>query len=69
MVIFTEKIIAIKSHLDENGARGEAFESYSLINSQETLAVDIEVYDGGDTEVMLTLYRPLSDIREYWPAS
>jgi len=54
---------------DENGARGEAFESYSLINSQETLAVDIEVYDGGDTEVMLTLYRPLTDIREYWPAS
>jgi hypothetical protein len=54
---------------DENGTRGEAFESYALINNQDTHALDIEVYEGGDTEVMLTLYRPLTDIREYWPAS
>jgi hypothetical protein len=31
--------------------------------------VDIEVYEGGETEVMLTLYRPVTDIRQYWPAS
>lgn len=54
---------------DDNGQRGEAFESYSLVNAHETHALDIEVYESGDTEVMLTLYRPLSDIRDYWPAS
>jgi hypothetical protein len=54
---------------DEHGDRGESFESYSLVNNQDSHAIDIEVYEGGDTEVMLTLYRPLSDIREYWPAS
>ncbi|MCL1141126.1 hypothetical protein [Shewanella gaetbuli] len=54
---------------DENGQRGEAFESYSLVNNDDTHALDIEVYEGGDTEVMLTLYRPLTDIRDYWPAS
>lgn len=46
---------------------GEPFESYELLDSQESHAIEIEVYEGGDTDVMLTLYRPLSDIREYWP--
>lgn len=54
---------------DDNGARGDAFESYSLVNAEDTHAVDIEVYEGGETEVVLTLYRPLTDIREFWPAS
>ncbi|MBR9727734.1 hypothetical protein ACFOD0_05385 [Shewanella intestini] len=53
----------------ENAQHGDQFESYSLINSDETHAIDVEVYEGGETEVMLTLYRPLSDIREYWPGS
>ncbi len=47
--------------------KGEAFEAYQLIDNDEDRAIDIEVYEGGDTEVMLTLYRPLSDIRDYWP--
>ncbi|MFQ6370717.1 hypothetical protein [Shewanella sp. YIC-542] len=46
---------------------GEAFEAYSLMNGEEDKAVDIEVYQDGDTDVLLTLYRPLSDIRDYWP--
>lgn len=54
---------------DRDGATGDAFESYSLENTQQTHAIDIEVYDGGETDVMLTLYRPLTDIRQYWPAS
>lgn len=53
---------------DEEGERGEAFESYQLLSNDETRAIDIEVYEGGVTDVMLTLYRPLSDIRDYWPA-
>ncbi|GIU37038.1 hypothetical protein TUM3794_07120 [Shewanella colwelliana] len=52
---------------DAEGATGDAFESYLLLDDKERYALDIEVYEGGETDVMLTLYRPLSDIREYWP--
>ncbi|MCL1065904.1 hypothetical protein L2735_03665 [Shewanella olleyana] len=54
---------------DNSQHRGLAFESYSLVNNEDSHAVDIEVYEGGDTDVMLTLYRPVTDIREFWPAS
>lgn len=54
---------------DEHGKRGEAFESYSLEDNSESHGVDICVYESGDTEVTLTLYRPLTDIRQYWPGS
>ncbi|MCE9686996.1 hypothetical protein LZP73_12415 [Shewanella sp. AS16] len=54
---------------DADGATGEPFEAYALLDEQETRAIEVEVYQGGDTDVMLTLYRPLSDIREYWPAA
>ncbi|QDE32499.1 hypothetical protein [Shewanella polaris] len=54
---------------NDDDAHGEGFEGYSLVNADDSHAVDIEVYESGDTEVMLTLYRPLTDIREYWPAS
>ncbi|MBW8183165.1 DUF4178 domain-containing protein [Shewanella nanhaiensis] len=52
---------------DDNGARGDAFESYFLLDDEEKFAIDVEVYEGGETDVMLTLYRSLSDIRDYWP--
>jgi len=52
---------------DEDGATGDEFESYHLLDDEEKYAVDIEVYGDGDTDVMLTLYRPPSDIRDYWP--
>ncbi|MFT5789160.1 MAG: hypothetical protein ACI8SJ_001275 [Shewanella sp.] len=54
---------------DADGATGDPFESYQLLDDDEDKAVDIEVYDGGETDVMLTLYRPLSDIRDYWPGA
>ncbi|QDF74199.1 MULTISPECIES: DUF4178 domain-containing protein [Shewanella] len=53
---------------DEGHTSGEPFESYLLLDEDETRAVEVEVYEGGDTDVSLTLYRPLSDIRQYWPA-
>lgn len=52
---------------DADGATGEPFECYQLLDEDESRAVDVEVYEGGDTDVVLTIYRPLSDIREYWP--
>lgn len=54
---------------DADGATGEPFESYQLLDDDEDKAVDVEVYESGETDVMLTLYRPLSDIREYWPGA
>ena len=52
---------------DEAENQGEPFESYQLIDDTENYAVEVEVYEGGDTEVSLILYRPVTDIREYWP--
>jgi hypothetical protein len=48
---------------------GEQFELYSLFNEDQSKGVDVEVWQDGDTEVCLTLYRPLSDIIDMYPAS
>ena len=47
---------------------GEPFQYHSLVNQDQSKAVEIEVYEGGETEVSLTLYRPIEDIKELWPA-
>ncbi|MBL4607942.1 MAG: hypothetical protein JKY01_08965 [Pseudomonadales bacterium] len=47
---------------------GEPFDCYCLSNEDDTHALEIEVWGSGDTDVLLTLYRPLSDIRELWPS-
>lgn len=52
---------------DEDTNSGEPFELYQLLDDEERYGIEVEVYEGGETDVMLTLYRPLSDIREYWP--
>lgn len=48
---------------------GEQFELYSLYNEDQSKGIDIEVWQDGDTEVCLTLFRPLSDIIDMYPAS
>ena len=48
---------------------GEQFELYSLYNEEQSKGVDVEVWQDGDTEVCLTLFRPLSDIIDMYPAS
>ena len=47
---------------------GEPFDYYSLYNDEGTHALEVEVWGNGETDILLTLYRPLSDIRELWPA-
>ncbi|QSX30765.1 hypothetical protein JYB88_03635 [Shewanella cyperi] len=59
----------LKPPQDANGACGDAFEAYGLEDDSGERALEVEVYEGGDTEVCVSLYRPLSDIREYWPGS
>jgi len=46
---------------------GEPFEYYSLQSSDGDHGIEIEVYANGETDVSLTLYRPLDDIKELWP--
>ncbi|AAZ25603.1 hypothetical protein [Colwellia psychrerythraea] len=64
-----------KDHRSENLSAyegkdsGEQFELYSLYNEDQSKGIDIEVWQDGDTEVCLTLFRPLSDIIDMYPAS
>jgi hypothetical protein len=64
-----------KDHRSENLSAyegkdsGEQFELYSLYNEDQSKGVDVEVWQDGDTEVCLTLFRPLSDIVDMYPAS
>lgn len=64
-----------KDHRSENLSSyegkdsGEQFELYSLFNQDQSKGVDVEVWQDGDTEVCLTLFRPLSDIIDMYPAS
>jgi len=64
-----------KDHRSENLSAyegkdsGEQFELYSLYNEDQSKGVEVEVWRDGDTEVCLTLFRPLSDIIDMYPAS
>ncbi|WOH39375.1 hypothetical protein RI844_09150 [Thalassotalea fonticola] len=48
---------------------GEAFEFYSLRGVDDQYSVDIQIWQDGDTDVFVNLYRPTSDIKEYYPGS
>lgn len=48
---------------------GEQFELYALYNEDQSKGIDVEVWQDGDTEVFLTLFRPLTDIIDMYSAS
>lgn len=48
---------------------GEQFELYTLFNQDESKGIDIEVWQDGDTDVFLTLFRPMTDIVDMYPGS
>ena len=48
---------------------GEQFELYALFDVEQDYGVDIEVWQDGDTEVFLTLFRPTTDIIDMYPGS
>tara|TARA_R110001583_G_scaffold12280_12_gene54693 strand:+ start:14223 stop:14867 length:645 start_codon:yes stop_codon:yes gene_type:complete len=64
-----------KDHRSENISTyegkdsGEQFELYALYNEDQSKGIDIEVWQDGDTDVFLTLFRPLTDIIDMYPAS
>tara|TARA_R110002050_G_scaffold282617_2_gene430635 strand:- start:2555 stop:3196 length:642 start_codon:yes stop_codon:yes gene_type:complete len=64
-----------KDHRSENLSAyegkdsGEQFELYTLYNEDQSKGIDIEVWQEGDTDVFLTIFRPLTDIVDMYPAS
>lgn len=64
-----------KDHRSENLSAyegkdsGEPFELYSLYNQDQSKGIDVEVWQDGDTEVCLILFRPLTDIIDMYPGS
>lgn len=48
---------------------GEQFELYKLYDQHQDRGVDVEVWSDGDTDVFLTLFRPLTDIIDMYPGS
>ena len=48
--------------------QGEPFEYYSLLSDDERYGIEIEVWEDGATDVFLSLYRPMTDIVELFPA-
>jgi hypothetical protein len=53
----------------EGEGSGEQLELYALYNEDQSKGVDVEVWQDGDTDVFLTLFRPLTDIIDMYPAS
>ena len=49
-------------------SEGERFENYLLIDDTRQFVVEAEVYEDGETDVLISIRRPLSDIEELWPA-
>ncbi|MFB0981333.1 MAG: hypothetical protein QMC62_10515 [Alteromonadaceae bacterium] len=53
----------------EGNESGEQFELYSLLDEEQSRGIDIEVWQEGDTDLFITLYRPTSDIIDIFPGS
>lgn len=56
-------------HQNLNASQGDSFERYSVESDDEKFGLEAEVYEGGETDVVLSIHRPVSDIRQYWPKS
>jgi hypothetical protein len=53
----------------EGNEAGEQFEIYSLLDEEQSRGIDIEVWQDGETDLFITLYRPTSDIIDIFPGS
>lgn len=48
-------------------AAGDEFEYYLAIDDSRTFVIEAEVYEGGETDIIVTIRRPITDIEEMWP--
>lgn len=53
----------------EGKEAGEQLERYQLLNQDEDKGIEAEVWADGDTDIFLTLYRPVTDITDMYPGS
>lgn len=71
--IFAETGYYVKGDHRTNGVsydannEDESFDYYSLISPDEKAAIELEVYDGGETEVCLTIWLAIEDVKDMWP--
>nr|VFK49123.1 MAG: hypothetical protein BECKTC1821D_GA0114238_10693 [Candidatus Kentron sp. TC] len=54
--------------LPDTEDEGDAFSYYLLISDDRRFGLEVQVYDGGRTDVYLLVYLPVSRIEELWPA-
>ncbi len=47
----------------------EDFDYYLAIDDSRQYVIEAEVYSGGETDVLITVWRPLTDIEEMWPGA
>ncbi len=59
----------VKPSQYEGKNAGEQFEFYSLVGSNDQYSLDLEVWSDGDTDVFVNLFRPLTDIIDYFPGA
>ncbi len=60
---FRDKIVP------DNEDAGDEFEYYLAIDDTRQFTIEAEVYDGGETDIIVTIRRPISDIEEMWPST
>lgn len=53
----------------EGSDSGEQFELFTLYDEDGSKGIDVEVWQDGETDVFLVLYRPESDIIDFFPGS
>ncbi|MDQ7016247.1 MAG: hypothetical protein Q9N68_07720 [Gammaproteobacteria bacterium] len=54
--------------LPEDADEGTAFSYYLLVSDDREYALEVQVFDGGQTEVYLLAYLAVEKIEELWPA-
>ena len=53
----------------EGKEAGEQLEFYQLLNQNEDCGIELEVWQDGDTDIFMTMYRPTTDIVDMYPGS
>jgi len=55
--------------IPESEDSGDEFEYYLAIDDTRNYTIEAEVYDDGETEVIVTIRRPITDIEDMWPSA
>jgi hypothetical protein len=76
-IVYTEEVDALPCARYQGDYRGQeapllrdgqAFDYYALEDDAHQYAVEVEVFNSGDTAIFCVVYLPLTAIEELWPA-